>query len=206
MTRTRVVTACAAIAVGLIVLAFSLGRDRPGATAPADASPAPTTTTTATATEPIDSDDADAAPQASTDAPAVDLVPLPAVSIGEPADFGGGVFATVTGVEATTLEAHGPGETAGNGVVVRLELRNATDQTVDLTGIAVNAEYGDGVPAIPNASIADPGLRGPLAPGASQAGLFGFRVPEDQMDSLVIDVHNSAAPNIVIVEVGDAVT
>jgi hypothetical protein len=124
--------------------------------------------------------------------------------VGDPADFGGGFVATVTGVERTDLESRQPGEIAGPGITVTVELRNDTDETIDLSGLAVNASYGDGTPAIPHQTGATP-VGGTLVPGETATGTYLFSVPEDQVGSVVIDIHHASATSFVVVEV-DAAT
>jgi hypothetical protein len=140
-----------------------------------------------------------------TDAPTVDIDPLPPVAVGEPSDFGDGLVATVTEVEAIDLEAQAPGEVAGPGVLVTLELRNDTDADVDLGGVSVNASYADGVPAaLHQTGPVDP-LMGTLEPGDRATGTYAFRVPTAEQGSIVLDVHHGNEVSYVIVEVGEAV-
>ncbi len=146
------------------------------------------------------------APPGQTDSPTVDVEPLPPVGVGEGADFGGGLIATVKSVESVDLESQAPGETAGPGVLVRLEIRNDTGEAVDLGGVAINATYGtDATPAIPHQTGPIDVLSGTLEPGGTATGTYAFRLPEDAMGSLVIDVHHAGAETYVIVEVGGAV-
>lgn len=125
---------------------------------------------------------------------------LPAVKVGQAAPLAPNLFATVTKIEPVTLEAHGIGETSGPGVVVTLQLRNATAAPVDLTGLAINAHSGAAVPAPPNGGPPAQPLTGSLAPGATATGKYAFRVPSSQVDTVKIDIQDSAAPNVVIVE------
>ena len=104
-------------------------------------------------------------------------------------------------VALTTLTAEAPGETSGPGVFVTVTIRNDTDAQVDLNGLAVNAHYGNRIPAAPVRSVAA-ALEGPLAPGASKSARYAFRVPKDQVGSVRVDIQHSAAPNIVIVDAG----
>ena len=161
-----------------------------------------TTTTTASGPGVTDGGNPGEGP---TDDPTVDVQPLPAVSVGEPSDFGDGLIATVTRVENADLEATGPGEIAGPGVIVHLEIRNDTSGPVDLGLLAVNASYG-GTPAVPRLFVSVDPLAGPLGPGERRSGTYAFQVPADQRSSVVIDVHHAEELRFVLVEVGDAAT
>jgi hypothetical protein len=123
------------------------------------------------------------------------------VGVGEPAELARNLFASVTHVTPTTLTAQAPGETSGPGVFVTVTVRNDTDAPVDLDGLAVNAHYGDRIPAAPVRSIGA-ALHGALAPGGSKSARYAFRVPKDQVGSIRVDIEHSAAPNVVVVDVG----
>ena len=127
-------------------------------------------------------------------------VTLPAVAVGEPSPLGENLFATVTKVEAVELKAKGPGDVAGPGVLVTLDIRNDTTLNVNLDLIAVNASYGAGTPASPNRGAPGPTLSGNLAPGATKTGRYGYRVPQGETGKIVIDIQLSSAPNIVVVD------
>jgi hypothetical protein len=123
------------------------------------------------------------------------------VGVGEPAELAPNLFASVTHVAPTTLTAEAPGETSGPGVFVTVTVRNATDAPIELDGLAVNAHYGNRIPAAPVRTVGS-ALRGPLGPGGSKSARYAFRVPKDQVGSIRIDIQHSAAPNVVIVDVG----
>ena len=205
MTRPRWLLVVAAVAVAALVAVIAV------ATGTGD-DDSPTGGTT-TPDSPADGGDGDGAttdgrvPPGQTDAPTVDFRPLPPVAVGEPADLGGGLVATVTSVESTDLEARAPGETAGPGVLVTVEVRNDTGDDVELGGFAINASHGsDATPAIPHQTGPIEVLRGTLEPGDTASGTYAFRLPEEEMDSLVIDLHHSAAEAYMVVEVEGAVS
>jgi hypothetical protein len=124
---------------------------------------------------------------------------LPPVGVGTPSELGGNFIVTVTAIEPTTFSTEGPGQTAGPGVLVKIEVRNDTGAPIDLAGIAVNAHYGENVPASPSGPP-DTTLSGIVAPGARATGEYGFRVPDGQQGSVVVDIQHSAAPNVVVVD------
>jgi len=123
------------------------------------------------------------------------------VGVGQPAELAHNLFASVTHVEVATLTAQAPGETSGPGAFVTVSVRNDTDAAVDLDGLAVNVHYGDGIPATAVRELGS-SLKGPLAPGRSTSARYAFRVPKDQLASIVVDIEHSAAPNVVIVDAG----
>jgi hypothetical protein len=124
---------------------------------------------------------------------------LPPVGIGVASPLAANLTATVTKLEATKLKAAGPGDVAGPGVIVTVEIRNDTAQTVNLDLMAVTANYGKDTPASPNRG-ATTSLAGQLAPGQSKSGSYGFRVPESETGLITIDIQHSASPNIVVVQ------
>jgi hypothetical protein len=195
MNRLRPIAVCACLA-GLLLAACS-GDDSDGAGRSTSSRVATSTT--------VAGDDATTSSTGATTTIAPGAGPgsnvLPAVAVGEPAELAANLSVTVTSIEATNLTAEGPGQIAGPGVIVTVEVRNDTDAPVDLAGIAVNAHYGGDVPAPPNVIPGDP-LRGRVAPGARATGQYGFRVPEDQASTIVIDVQHSGAPNLVVVTAG----
>jgi len=124
---------------------------------------------------------------------------LPPIGVGEPGALANNLFATVTRIEPTTFTAAGPGETSGPGVLVTVEVRNETDEAIDLAGFAINAHYGDGTPA-PPIMVAGDALAGLLAPGERKSGQYGFRVAQGQEATVVVDIQHSSAPNLVVVD------
>jgi hypothetical protein len=127
--------------------------------------------------------------------------PQPAVAVGVASPLGSDVFATVTKVEPVQLKANGVGDTSGPGVLVSLEIRNATDRTLDLGGLVINAHYGAGVPAsAARTSKSNEPLSGSLAAGKSKTGRYAFRIPQGQTGMIVMDVQDPGQPNTVIVD------
>jgi hypothetical protein len=109
------------------------------------------------------------------------------------------IFVTVTKITPQMLGARGPGETAGPGVIVTLEVRNATAAPFDLNGLAVNAHYGSGIPAVPNRVPGEP-LVGTLAPGQHKSGLYEFHIARGAERTVVVDIEHASAPNVVIID------
>jgi hypothetical protein len=171
-------------------------------TAPDGATSTSTSTTDGSTTGGADGGPTDGTGEpGATDTPSVDLNALPPVAVGEAADFGDGLLATVTDVEPIELEAQAPGETGGPGVIVTIELQNDTAGPVDLGAVSINASYADGTPAVPHQTGPADVFTGTLAPGANSTGSYLFRVPTEQQGSIVIDVHHAEEVNYVIVDV-----
>lgn len=115
---------------------------------------------------------------------------------GTPADLGGGVTVTLTKADTLDVEARVPGETAGPAVAATLEVSNDTKAPFDLSTLAVTATYGDGTPAIVNGSEPARPLAGTVRPGKSATGVYVFRAPEKESDSVVLEVQSGALPNV----------
>jgi hypothetical protein len=191
MNRAHV--AALSLALAVAVSAAGCSDDSGGATSSKSTTTSSTAGTTVTSTTTVGSSASRTGIASNTLAP---------VGIGEQADLGGGFFVTVTKVDPVQLKADRPGETAGPGVSVTLAFRNGSTRPVDLNGLAFNAHYGDGTPAVPTGAPVGERLSGPLAPGKAATGTYGFRVPSDKVNTIRIDIQHSGEPNVVIVDVG----
>ena len=138
-------------------------------------------------------------PPGATGEPAIGITELPPVPVGQPAAFGGGLSASVLQVEPAELTADVPGEIAGPGAAVTLEMRNDGPEAVDLSGVVVNAYYADRVPATENTSPPAEAFGGPLAGGESRRGVYLFRVPADDLAGLLVEVNYNGSPNVVTI-------
>lgn len=118
------------------------------------------------------------------------------VSKGTPADLGGGVTVILVAADKLDVKARVPGETAGPAVAATLEVRNDTKEPFDLATLAVTASYGDGSPAISNGSEPADDLDGVVAPGKTAKGVYVFRAPKKQSDSVLVEVQSGALPNV----------
>lgn len=201
--RTKLLAAAAAPILCLSLIACSSDDSSDGGTSTSTSAAQGSTSTSASpsTTEGPAAPQTSGPPATATDGAQVGVNVLPAVGVGTPADFGGGVTALVTSTKQVDVEAVAPGETAGPAVAVTLEVRNDSDAPVDLSLLAVAASYGKDVPAIPNGNDpADP-LVGTLAPGAHRSGVYVFRVPKAEADSLVVSVQGSFSSNTLVFEV-----
>ena len=134
-----------------------------------------------------------------TGPPAGGISSLAPVPVGQPGEFGNGLVATVIKVDPIQVEANGPGEIAGAGVGVTVELRNGTPDPVDLGGVVVNAYYRDGIPADGSDSAPAAAAAGLLASGQTRQGVYVFRIPSEAVNSLVVEVNYNGSPNVVLI-------
>ncbi len=202
MTARRNTSAARLAALGLVVvaavaLAVGCSSDDDGAS-----SDKSSTTTTAVAAG-TDAGPSTTGPPATApvSAPVADVVEKP-VGKDTPADLGGDVTVTLTAADTLDVEAKLPGETAGPAVAATLEVRNGSKAAFDLSTIAVTASYGDGTPAIVNRSEPAADLAGSVEPGGTAKGVYVFRAPADQADTMVIEVQSGTQPNVVRFKVG----
>jgi len=188
-TPRRRILATASVLVLSIVAAACSSTDSP---VPAPTAPAAPTPLKVTAAPPP--------PPGATGPPAIAINTLPPVPVGSPTTFRDvGIAATVTDVEQVQLEARIPGETAGPGVGVTIELRNDTKAPVDLGGLAVNAYYGDGTPANANSSPPSAPASGSVQPGESGRGVYAFRIPAEQVSSLVVELNYNRSADVLTI-------
>ena len=138
------------------------------------------------------------APSVETATPSAATTTLPTKKVGQAAAIDKGLEVSVTKVSEKNLAASGPGEVAGAGVVVRVEVKNSTGKDFDLTALAVNATYSGGTPASPGDAENAPGLTGALKAGKTVAGTYAFRVPKAEAKTLKVDITSSTSTNIVI--------
>jgi hypothetical protein len=123
------------------------------------------------------------------------------VPLGTAAELGGKVFVTLTEADDLDVEAKLPGETAGPAVAATLEVRNDSGTPFDLSTIAVTASYGDGTPAIINKSEPTSELTGTVEPGRTATGVYVFRAPADQSDTVILEVQSGTQPNVLRLKV-----
>lgn len=141
-------------------------------------------------------------PQAAQPPPSVGFRRLAAVGVGQAADFGGGVLASVERLTPVHVDGQGPGTSAGPGVDVAVAVRNGSGASFDLLGVAVTASYGDGVPAVPVPVASGPPLRGTLPPGGSASGRYAFRLAPGTIPTLTLELTSASAPNVIVVRAG----
>lgn len=138
-------------------------------------------------------------PPGATGAPLAGITKLPPVTVGQAADLGSGLLASVQKIDPLQIASSGPGELNGPGVSVTVEVENKTPQPVDLGGVVVNASYGNDQAAAGSLAAPFRAFTGQLDSGKSAQAVYVFQVPERDAASVVVDINYSKAPNIVIV-------
>lgn len=147
----------------------------------------------------IDPDKPLSAPATRKPSEPVDVKPLDdQVEVGESADFGSGLVATVTNVRSIRAEARQPGETAGPAVAVRVKLHNGTDEPVNLAGLAVNATDSRSSPLVPNFTGPTREFSGILEPDATTYGVYVFRL-NGRSTGLSVQLHHDSVPQFIVV-------
>jgi hypothetical protein len=132
-------------------------------------------------------------PATAESTPPVGVEVMPPVPVGQPTEFDPGVSARVVEVDEVQVKALGAGETSGPALAVTVEMTNASDGPVDLSGLAVTARTLDGVPAVSSRAEPAEELVGVLQPDQSATGTYVFRVSDDRPDVLVELSHSSFA-------------
>ncbi|MDQ4054736.1 MAG: hypothetical protein M3237_18860 [Actinomycetota bacterium] len=197
------------VAAGLVLMVVVRDPDPQPATSTASSpeastlpSPSPTGGGTPTHPQPSRSAASDALTPGSPETVTVEpAVTKPPVALDEPASFGSGLVARVTGLEAVRGEATGPGETAGPALRVVVEIRNTSGRAVSLARSIVTVSYGRD-PA-PGVALSGPGVRplaGSVGAGGSATGSYVFGVPEDERDKIQVSISVDAAQPTVIFE------
>jgi hypothetical protein len=113
------------------------------------------------------------APAVDPASPSVAVRSLPPARIGDPVQIARRIVVTVSNLRTATVTGSGPGEVAGDAVVLSVGVRNQTASTVDASGFSVTASYGKNRPASPS-------------------------VPAAQVDSLVLQVSSNSSPDIAV--------
>jgi hypothetical protein len=120
------------------------------------------------------------------------------VGIGDTADFGNGVSARLTAVEAVEAEAHLPGEFSGPAVALTIEVTNGSSGTIDLGTVTVDLTFRDGLSAYP---VLDPERRpfsGDLASGDAASGSYVFTLdPAERSDVALRLSYTTEAPTVI---------
>lgn len=193
-SRLSRLPAAALITLALATTAACTGSSAPdgdtGGTAGATATGAPTPLVVTPGPPP---------PPGATGAPSIAISSLPPVPVGESATFKGGLVAKVASIDPIDLTANGPGEIAGPGVAVNVELSNDSADPVDLGGVVVNAYSGGGTPASANSSAPAAPATGSLPPGESRKGVYVFQVSREDATSLVVEINWNGSPDVVLI-------
>lgn len=108
-------------------------------------------------------------------------------SLSKKITFEKGASVGITGFEALTSQAAGPGEISAPAIRITIEL-TAGEDPIDLGAVVVNSYYGKDL--IPADVVARPGgvpFEGVLAAGAKKKAVYVFNIPLDQRDNVTIE-------------------
>lgn len=121
------------------------------------------------------------------------------VPVDKEQDFGTGVKAKISNVEAIEVTKVNPGEIKGPAAKFTVTFTNNSDKKIDLTATTVTLNY-DGMEA--SAFSSDPAQEPPasLEPGKSASGVYVFGVPKDKRDKITIRVSYDAQAPLAIFE------
>lgn len=128
----------------------------------------------------------------------VDPGPTQEAELGDTARLEGGVDVTISEVEQLDVKAETPGEIAGPAVALTLTVENGSDDAIDLSTAMVSVtgskdSYGQATTSEPYSPFA-----GTLAPGETASGVYVFRLPADERDSLQVTVEYIAGAPIAL--------
>ncbi len=120
---------------------------------------------------------------------------LDPVAMDQPAEFGNGVTAKITSIEATDAEASMPGETSGPAVQVTVEVVNGTGGPIDLSSVTVDLLDPTGASYTQVTTEAATPFAGQLDAGGTTTGSYLFRIaPEERADVRLTVKYSSDTP------------
>ena len=153
------------------------------------------TTTTGDVADPS-STPTTATPGSESTLPAAEPVPDPGtadpVDINEPSTVASGASVRLVSFTSTQAEASLPGEVSGPAVVMVVEFTNGTSEPIDLDGVTVDLQHGDGISAGLVTSADHEALAGVLAPGEAASGSYLFTIPTDDRDEVTVSIKFAA--------------
>ena len=122
--------------------------------------------------------------------------PTQKTDLEKPAALDDGVEVSLVGIESTSIEAVGPGDTSGPAIAVTVRVRNGSKESINVDDAVITMLFGKkGTVATP--SPADPAnpLSGAIEPDGSVEGTYVFRVPEKTQDKVTVLVtYTAGAP------------
>lgn len=118
--------------------------------------------------------------------------------LGETAELEGGVNVTVSEVEALDVTATTPGEIAGPAVALTLTVENTSDEPIDLSTAMVSVTGSKDSLGQPTTSEPYSPFSGSVEPGKTSSGIYVFRLPADERDSLEVTVEYIAGAPIAL--------
>lgn len=135
-------------------------------------------------------------------APVLARPPVPLHSL---ANVGSGVTATISSIKAIHVQAVGPGEVAGPGVNIVVEVRNDSSRAIDLRHAVVTISDAEGTPGVPMVFAPQPGnqgdddvppvssdsfsrpMTGSLAPRHTVNGTYVFTLPAGRRNPVTVN-------------------
>jgi hypothetical protein len=128
----------------------------------------------------------------------VDPGPTEDAELGDTAELEGGVDVTVSKVQVLDVEANTPGEIAGPAVALTIDVKNSSDEAIDLSTAMVSVtgskgSYGQATTSEPFAPFMSS-----VEPGAEASGVYVFRLPAEERDSLEVSVEYIAGAPIAL--------
>jgi hypothetical protein len=166
--------------------------------ASAEESSNPTASATATATEEDSSNEEPGEPALRPVETGDQAIKKP-VKIEESANFGNRVSARVVASKPVEIDAEGPGEVSGPGILINLKITNNSGKRINLDNVTMTLGYGsEKTPANPAYFQAAKPIDGKLADGESTTGTYVFRIPTSQRDNVEIWLDYSASEPIVV--------
>ncbi|KRB37162.1 DUF4352 domain-containing protein [Microbacterium sp. Root180] len=118
--------------------------------------------------------------------------------LGDTAELEGGVNVTVSEVEQLDVKAVTPGEIAGPAVALTLTVENDSDESVDLSTAMVSVTGSKDSFGQPTTSEPYSPFLGSVEPGKSISGIYVFRLPAEERDSLQVTVEYVAGAPIAL--------
>ncbi len=123
---------------------------------------------------------------------------LPTADVGAPVAIEPGVKFQVERLRDVRIEAEGPGEVAGPGVIARIRVTNDSASSVDLDGVAVNLDFGED-PGVPSFGPQTRPFEGALAPGRSASAEYAFLKLDGAGSDIVMRIEYNNSENVVVV-------
>lgn len=113
------------------------------------------------------------------------------------ATFAGKVTAALTKVTRTDLEAHGPGEFGGPGVILTISVVNGSATPIDLSAVGVTLIGTNKVAALPVQSDSAVPFSGQLAAGRTATAQYAFSLHSSPSNPVTVSIDYAAAVPVV---------
>jgi hypothetical protein len=112
----------------------------------------------------------------------------PAVPLDATASFDGDVTASIVGSDEITTTAIGPGEIAGAGIALTVEISNQSDTAINLDSVFVTVLGSDKSPALPTSGDPAAPFTGELSPGGTARGVYTYTISPNLTDPVSVAV------------------